>query len=1083
MVNMLTVSLQTNCVVRAELGGIFHALAREVQTGLVGPKGYRAGFGPVLRERQGEWEALVGTGSQWAAHLAVLRRFTDTFDHTNNGAIVPSVDLRQAAQAVYQALAEGFGPLEHVAAMSVAEQRSLTKDWNPDLPTVDETIAAFQEFSPAFREELTAVARQLVASRGGHQFQGTDLDHNATFLRGAVLTWMGLHYGQHGSFSEALGPLQEIFSWLGSCSDAFTQTFFLKLYGKDWMKGKGAGYVTELVEQVNRHAERSFVFNTVAVAGSETRRCYVIRELVPDQDLVERMNGVLGDSIIAEALRRLAAMPSGAFYSTGGLPVGLARAVVALGTDLRRGKFEHEYQSRMALLASALSLVARGSGVIESKGFFRPRLVTAGLTVPAQQALVCQVNQACGTKFEMVYQHNVWLESKDPRTVPSHDLARFCGCLDAVIGAIREGVLTMPWYWEHLGPEIKRGLPYGYAQAVLSPSLVVSVDRLRKSLLSWHSVEVRHEDLSQACAALRDELSRSLSEAELMIRHRHGADVMGKIPRQGHLPPSDVKDAFDGLPQWLQAELRTVAERLQKCSRAGFQSGAQVDWSSGLFSLTMRTWLVARFAAMDPATPEWSDETLEAVAAICHWLAGCSAAYGSKFLTSLMDDKIMFSHRETILFREAIARVNQRYGTSFQLGRSRGRKGHRYCSLTHLMEDGVLKGAMVRIIPEARIRDLIVAQSGLSEAAFFANAKMARDGLTRAFVALYPYNKDEAALTELGETERLAALAALFQLLVAEDPFISEDFFVASRLRERGFSYPVMVHLFRILNQRFGTHFGLMPRYGQLTVGRALEVRPRTEENVGPVVAKVADLISLDAWRKQGAKDHIHDEEDEKDEEKGGLSPRGLQRRRMERPAANWAQLKPGVWVVRPGVGVGQILDIRREKLGGYEVPIYEVRYLAGPAQTTLRGLIPSGSVRSVGLRLVSDGTVLSKVRTILQRSCRSRVVSQGGAYRRFQEDCYDRLWAGTPEAVAVLLHILYEARFVGPSYSCWMMETFDKALDALATELAVILDCEAPDVKAMKAQIMTWLKGGPGDVPDQDFAEERSPVRLVARA
>ena len=154
-------------------------------------------------------------------------------------------------------------------------------------------------------------------------------------------------------------------------------------------------------------------------------------------------------------------------------------------------------------------------------------------------------------------------------------------------------------------------------------------------------------------------------------------------------------------------------------------------------------------------------------------------------------------------------------------------------------------------------------------------------------------------------------------------------------------------------------------------------------------------------------------------------------------------QFKEGDFVVYPTHGVGKVLGIETEEIGGTEVELIVVRF--DSVRMTLR--VPTFKVATSGLRKLSSGTMINDAMTILEGTPKIKRTMWS---RRAQE--YEaKINSGDPIQIAEVVRDLH--RNAEQSFS--ERQIFENALDRFTREISAVRGVEQEEGKAMIMAIL----------------------------
>jgi CarD family transcriptional regulator len=155
---------------------------------------------------------------------------------------------------------------------------------------------------------------------------------------------------------------------------------------------------------------------------------------------------------------------------------------------------------------------------------------------------------------------------------------------------------------------------------------------------------------------------------------------------------------------------------------------------------------------------------------------------------------------------------------------------------------------------------------------------------------------------------------------------------------------------------------------------------------------------------------------------------------------------KTNDFVVYPAHGVGQILAIEEQTVAGASLEFFVVYF----AKNKMTLSVPTRKVASLGMRKLSDPTVIEHVRrTLSQAPYKAR-----GNWSRLAQEYESKIKSGDMIAIAEVTRDLYRpATNQGQSYS--EQQLYAVALDRLAGEVAVVQQITEKEVIAELESIL----------------------------
>ena len=145
----------------------------------------------------------------------------------------------------------------------------------------------------------------------------------------------------------------------------------------------------------------------------------------------------------------------------------------------------------------------------------------------------------------------------------------------------------------------------------------------------------------------------------------------------------------------------------------------------------------------------------------------------------------------------------------------------------------------------------------------------------------------------------------------------------------------------------------------------------------------------------------------------------------------------PGVYVVYPAHGVGQVSDITSTSVGGQELELIAVSF--NKDKLVLK--IPMSNAEKTGLRQIASPNTMTEAESVLKSKAKVRRIQWN---RRAQE--YDqKIKSGNPVAIAEVIRDVYKHPTRGEqTYS--ERQIYEQAMGRLAAEYATINNINEKD-------------------------------------
>ncbi|GAB3445123.1 CarD family transcriptional regulator [Insolitispirillum peregrinum] len=153
-----------------------------------------------------------------------------------------------------------------------------------------------------------------------------------------------------------------------------------------------------------------------------------------------------------------------------------------------------------------------------------------------------------------------------------------------------------------------------------------------------------------------------------------------------------------------------------------------------------------------------------------------------------------------------------------------------------------------------------------------------------------------------------------------------------------------------------------------------------------------------------------------------------------------------GDYVVYPAHGVGRVMDIEKQVIGGHELELFVITFER--ERMTLR--VPVAKAKNAGLRKLSTRKVMETALTTLQGRAR---IKRAMWSRRAQE--YEaKINSGDPCAIAEVVRDLHRSA-TQPEQSYSERQIYEQALERLACELAAVEDIAADAATAKLEKLL----------------------------
>jgi len=161
-------------------------------------------------------------------------------------------------------------------------------------------------------------------------------------------------------------------------------------------------------------------------------------------------------------------------------------------------------------------------------------------------------------------------------------------------------------------------------------------------------------------------------------------------------------------------------------------------------------------------------------------------------------------------------------------------------------------------------------------------------------------------------------------------------------------------------------------------------------------------------------------------------------------------------YVVYPTHGVGQVTDVVKEEIAGFELQLYVINFAA--EKMTLR--VPVGKAAEVGLRKISSK---DKMQTAVG-TLKGRARAKRTMWSRRAQEYEAKINSGDPIAIAEVVRDLHRPPDQ-PDQSYSERQMYEAAMSRLALELALV---EKIELDAATAKLATMLiKTAPPPAPE----------------
>jgi CarD family transcriptional regulator len=176
---------------------------------------------------------------------------------------------------------------------------------------------------------------------------------------------------------------------------------------------------------------------------------------------------------------------------------------------------------------------------------------------------------------------------------------------------------------------------------------------------------------------------------------------------------------------------------------------------------------------------------------------------------------------------------------------------------------------------------------------------------------------------------------------------------------------------------------------------------------------------------------------------------------------------KIGELIVYPAHGVGQIVSIDEQEIGGAKLELFVINF--SKHKMTMR--IPTGKIVSVGMRKLSEGSMVNRVLETLKGRARSSRTMWSHRAKEYEA----KINSGNIVSIAEVVRDLYRSESQAQqTYSDGQL--FNAALNRLSCEIAAVLSItETEAVKEIEAALAKRPCRGPKPGGGEDVGTEEA--------
>lgn len=154
----------------------------------------------------------------------------------------------------------------------------------------------------------------------------------------------------------------------------------------------------------------------------------------------------------------------------------------------------------------------------------------------------------------------------------------------------------------------------------------------------------------------------------------------------------------------------------------------------------------------------------------------------------------------------------------------------------------------------------------------------------------------------------------------------------------------------------------------------------------------------------------------------------------------------PSEYVVYPAHGVGQIVDIEKQVIGGHELELIVISF--DRERMTLR--VPVAKAKTSGLRRLSTKKMMESALTTLK----GRAKVRRAMWSRRAQEYEQKINSGDPVAIAEVVRDLFR-NSTQPEQSYSERQIYEQALERLSCELAAVEQIETDAATAKLEKLL----------------------------
>lgn len=157
-----------------------------------------------------------------------------------------------------------------------------------------------------------------------------------------------------------------------------------------------------------------------------------------------------------------------------------------------------------------------------------------------------------------------------------------------------------------------------------------------------------------------------------------------------------------------------------------------------------------------------------------------------------------------------------------------------------------------------------------------------------------------------------------------------------------------------------------------------------------------------------------------------------------------------GEYVVNPNIGVGKVVGVTKQKIAGSEMEYLVINF----NKDKMNNFVPTTKISDLGLRKISDEKTMNEAFETLKGKAKVRKFT----WSRRSQEYESKINSGNPVSIAEVIRDLYRNENIAEqSYS--ERQTYEKAVDRLATELSVFNNCSLEEANKQLTDILVKAK------------------------